>query len=209
MKVLLALLVVVGTWMTVSVAHAQMGTACIGCMPRTGPVFDSTMTTPAPSFSTTAGTGDVYIPPREVIVTVPGPVVVTPPAWNDPDSFHSTQFTCAAGGVGNDGARGAVLALYKDLGGRCADEGGLAFWATTLVNCIATRRGWPTALGMDTGAYSAFTSDPCQIEQGMGNLSSDQSSMDGKCAEDASTRGFATMSYRYIRGRDSDLCKKI
>ena len=105
MRMLFALLVLIGMGLGIDVplAQAQTGMPCLGCMPRTGPVFDSTMTTPAPSFTTSAGTGDIYIPPREVIVTVPGPVVVTPPAANpmDPSSFISTKFTCSAGGIGH------------------------------------------------------------------------------------------------------------
>jgi hypothetical protein len=214
MKVLLALLATVGMWMTASVAHAQMGTACIGCMPRTGPVFDSTMTTPAPSFSTTAGTGDVYIPPREVIVTVPGPVVVTPPAANpmDPSSFSSTKFTCSAGGVGNAGAQGAALTLYQNIGGRCADTEGLAFWATTLVNCVAANPdyGWSAANSAGPEFYMLQLS-PCGITSGVTsniNTPADQASMNQICANDAATRGFVTNAYSYIRGQYSATCGK-
>jgi len=189
-------------------AQAQVGTSCMGCMPRTGQVYDSTRTTPAPSFTTSASTGGVYIPPREVIVTVPGPSVTSPaPVGNDPYTFISTQFTCSAGGVGNDGARGAVLALYKNNGSRCADESGLTWWAAALVNCVANSEGWSKANSWGTAEYAAW-SYGCNIDNGMGNLAVDQPAMDQLCANDAATRGFATTAYRYVRGRDSATCSK-
>lgn len=187
--------------------HGQMGTACIGCMPRTGPVYDSTMTTPAPAFTTSASTGDVYIPPREVTVTVPGPM---PPGSvsNDPYSFESTKFTCNAGGVGMDGAAGATLALYKSLGGRCADSDGMMYWATNLVNCVAGKEGWSYANGLDTGGYSGYTNN-CGIDAGIdANIGVDQPSMNAICAADAATRGFATTAYNYVRGTYSTTCSK-
>jgi hypothetical protein len=186
-------------------AQAQVGTSCMGCMPRTGQVYDSTKTTPSPSFTTSASTGEVYIPPREIIVTVPGPSAPVP-VGNDPFSFTSTQFTCSAGGVGNDGARGAILAIYKDVGGRCADESGLTWWSSNLVNCVATAYGWGFANAMSTGQYSAVVSDPCNIS--LGNLAVDQPSMDQLCRDDAATRGFLTNAYSYVRGRDSAICSK-
>lgn len=194
-----------------SAAQAQAGTSCIGCMPRTGPVYDSTMTTPAPSFTTSASTGSVYIPPREVVVTVPAPA---PPVFNpmDPTSFSSTKFTCSAGGVGHEGAKGASLTLYQNVGGRCADTDGLTFWATTLVNCVAAHPdyGWGTANSAHADFYVSQLL-PCGITAGItGNINStaDQASMNQLCANDAATRGFITRAYSYVRGPYSSTCSK-
>lgn len=195
-------------------AQAQMGTSCLGCMPRTGQVYDSTMTTPAPSFTTSASTGDVYIPPREVIITVPVAVPSPPaPAANDPNSFSSTMFTCSAGGIGNDGAKAAALTLYKNIGGRCADTEGLQFWATVLVNCIAANPdyGWGVANSQGQSFYEGKLGD-CGITSGITgnvNTSDDQASMSNICVQDASTRGFISPnSYSYSRGPSSSTCTK-
>lgn len=185
--------------------QAQIGTSCLGCMPRTGPVYDSTMTTPSPPFTTSASTGDVYIPPREVIITVPGPAAPPPPVGNDPQSFSSTQFVCSAGGVGLDGARGAVLDIYKNSGGRCADTEGLTWWSTNLHNCVAVKRSWDFANSANSAEMSSFVAG-CNI--GLDNLGSDQPSMNALCSKDAGTRGFVTTAYNYVRGRDSDVCSK-
>ena len=188
-------------------AQAQVGTSCMGCMPRTGQVYDSTKTAPAPSFTTSASTGDVYIPPREVIVTVPGPSIPSP-VGNDPTSFESTRFTCDVSGVGIDGASGATVALYKSLGGRCADTEGMTFWATNLVNCVARENGWEYANSMGVNGYSGWTSF-CGIGAGINeNINVDQPSMNGICAADAATRGFATTAYNYVRGPSSRTCSK-
>lgn len=210
MKVLYALLMLVLVGIVPVEAQAQVGTSCMGCMPRTGQVYDSTKTMPAPSFTTSASTGDVYIPPREVIVTVPGPSTTTPaPSSNDPYSFSSTKFTCSAGGsAGIDAAAGAALALYKSQGNRCADTDGMTYWATVWMNCIAREEGWPIANAANT-AYYASKDAMCKISAGMGNLAVDQGSMNGLCAADASTRGFVSpSSYQYVRSTSSTICSK-
>ena len=211
MKIFCALLLLVLVGFVPVDAQAQVGTSCMGCMPRTGQVYDSTKTTPAPPFTTSASTGEVYIPPREVIVTVPGPSAPVPTS-NDPTSFSSTKFTCSAGGVGHNGAQGAALTLYQNIGGRCADTEGLTFWATNLVNCVAgnPKYGWGVANAADTSFYMSELGR-CGIVAGVTdniNTSADQNSMNQVCANDAATRGFVTTAYTYVRGASSSICSK-
>lgn len=186
-------------------AHAQMVPGCLGCMPRTGPVYDSTMTTPSPPFTTWATTGDVYIPPREVIITVPGPSSPPAPAGNDPTSFSSALFTCSAGGSGLEAAKSSVLNRYKSEGGRCADTEGLTWWSANLHSCVAGKVGWDGANMMDASQFSTYHGT-CGIN--LGNLAIDQPAMDALCSRDASTRGFVTNAYRYQRSANSDICTK-
>lgn len=214
-------MVFVGRWLAV-VALAYGGHAsgqssgmvpgCLGCFPRTGPVYDSTHVTPAPPFTTSASTGNVYIPPREVIVTIPGPP--SPPASDptNPSTFQLAGFNCGpASGTGAQAMDNYVAYIYT-MGGRCADPE-RAYWTGGLRQWISANMGTPFAEAISFYGVSEFVGPNTTGTQAniLGNVGSgsDRAAMTRLCQETAANLGYISPSaYSFVFSTSSATCSK-
>ena len=190
------------------IGQAQIVPSCLGCMPRTGKVVDSTMTSPSPPFTTSAQTGDIYIPPREVRVEVATPA---PAPAGDPTSFQATTtFLCSKGGTGAyNRADAAVITAYQSVLKRCADAGGMQFWGTELANCVAGVIGWDAANAAPVTAFTSKLVD-CGTNAGLKEKAAgDEAGVNALCSTAATGLGYSSASsYKYVYGAFSQTCSK-
>lgn len=191
-----------------SPATSQGTPGCPGCMPKIQRIWDSTHVTPAPSFTTSASTGAVHIPPRIVEVQVPAP----PPVNTDRASFSLPEtFICiVADGFGKNAARAVVLRYFKDIGGRCPDSGGLEHFTTAQWNCSTGHLGDELASKLTANGHRALKCDVMShIERDI-KTQADIDATNRFCSNSARGQGYANHeSYRYVRGPNSDVCSRV
>ncbi len=187
-------------------ASAQGTPGCPGCMPKIQRIWDSTHVTPAPSFTTSASTGAVHIPPRIIEVQVPAPV--QPPANTDFGFFETTLFQCVfPDGSGMNGALAAVASWYKEIGGRCPDGRGMEGHAALLYSCGYLAVGEE----VDRKKASWFRNVECTAKANISGVINTQQDVDGVnaiCRAEAKGRPNAS-AYKYVRSPTSTTCSRL